>query len=299
MIGSPAWRLAACQYPIERLPDFSFYRRKMESWVNEAAAAGARLLVFPEYAAMELTSLLAPRDRQDLRRQLDALQDFLPDFLDLCVVLAKKRGIHLVAPSFPVRMTGDAFRNRAHLMTPSGQIVFQDKLKMTRFESEQMGISSGDALKIFETPLGRIGVAICYDAEFPHLARAQSEAGADVILVPSCTEHLSGHSRVWIGARARALENQCIVAVSPTVGEAPWSIAIDHNVGAAGVFAPPDHGFSDDGVLAHGRLNAPAWVYADIDRQALDRLRQDPEVFIRRDWHQRADLMLDVACERL
>jgi predicted amidohydrolase len=296
--GSAAWLLAACQYPITFLADLPSYRRKIESLVNEGATTGARLLLFPEYAAMELVSLLVPRERQDLRRQFDALQDLLPDFLSLFSALAKHHRVHILAPSFPVTVAGGAFCNRAHLITPSGQIAFQDKLMMTRGEAEELGISRGHELKVFVTELGRIGINICYDVEFPPLARAQSEAGADLILVPSCTDQLSGHNRVWIGARARALENQCIVAVSPTVGEAPWLTAIDRNVGAAGIFVPPDHGFSDDGMLAHGHLNAPGWIYATIDRQALAHLRQDPEVFIRRDWHACATWRGDVVCER-
>jgi predicted amidohydrolase len=296
---SAAWRLAACQYPVTVLADLASYRRKIESLVSEAATAGARLLLFPEYAAMELASLLAPQDRQDLRRQLDALQDLLPDFLSLFSSMAKDHRVHILAPSFPVRVAGGAFRNRAHLITPSGQIAFQDKIMMTRSEAEEAGISPSHELKIFATELGRIGVNICYDVEFPPLAKAQSEAGADLILVPSCTDQLSGHNRVWIGARARALENQCVVAVSPTLGEAPWSAVIDRNVGAAGIFVPPDHGFSEDGMLARGPLNAPGWIYAAIDRHALIRLRQDPEVFIRQDWHGRASWKMDVVRERL
>jgi predicted amidohydrolase len=297
--GPAAWNLAACQYPVTFLADLASYRRKIESLVSEAATAGARLLLFPEYGAMELASLLASREPQDLRRQLDALQDLLPDFLNVFSTLARDHRVHILAPSVPVRVAGGAFRNRAHLVTPDGRIAFQDKLMMTRFEAERLGISAGHELKVFATELGQIGVNICYDVEFPPLARAQSQAGADLILVPSCTDQLSGHSRVWIGARARALENQCIVAVSPAIGEAPWSAAIDRNVGAAGIFVPPDHGFSEDGMLARGHLNAFGWIYAAIDRQALARLREDPEVFIRRDWHTRATWKGDVVCERL
>lgn len=299
MTVSTAWRLAACQYPIEPLPDLPSYRRKLDRQVSEAARAGARLLLFPEYAAMELVSLLALQQRHDLRHQLEALQDLLPEFLTIFSDLTKDHQVSIVAPSFPVKVPGGRFVNRTHLVTPSGQSAFQDKLTMTRFEAEHMGISPGEELKVFETPLGRIGITICYDIEFPPLARAQAEAGADLILVPSCTDQLSGHNRVWIGARARALENQCVVAVSPTVGEAPWSAAIDRNVGAAGVFGPPDHGFSEDGVLARGPLNAAGWIYAEIDAGALARLRQDPEVFIRRDWHARPDWPAPVLCERL
>ena len=94
---------------------------------------------------------------------------------------------------------------------------------------------------MFDTTLGRIGVAICYDSEFPLLVRAMAEAGAEVVLVPSCTERISGYHRVRTGARARALENQIATVVSPTVGDALWSPAVDHNVGAAGIYVPSEH----------------------------------------------------------
>jgi predicted amidohydrolase len=108
------------------------------------------------------------------------------------------------------------------------------------------------AAQVFDTALGRIGVLICYDAEFPLLGRALIEAGVEILLVPSCTEALSGYWRVRIGAMARALEGQCVVVHSPTVGPAPWSPAVDMNTGAAAIYGPPDLGFPETGVLAEG-----------------------------------------------
>lgn len=280
-----AWRLACCQYPITFLEGFDGFHRKVAALIDEACAAGARLLVFPEYGAMELASLLAPEERADLRRQLDDLQPMLPAFLDLFVGEARCHACHIVAPSFPVRVGAERFVNRAHFVAPDGGIRFQDKLNLTRCESEIWGICRGKDLKVFDTVLGRIAVCVCYDIEFPTLARAQAAAGAELIVVPSCTDGEAGHNRVRIAARARALENQCLVATAPTVGEAPWSPAIDVNVGAAGVFAPPDRGFPADGVLAQGTLNAPGWVYAGIDPGGVAALRNDPQVFLRRDWH--------------
>ena len=93
-------------------------------------------------------------------------------------------------------------------------------------------------MRVFETALGRIGVAICYDSEFPLLARALTEAGAEIVLVPSCTERVSGYYRVRTGAMARALENTIATVMSPTVGDALWSPAVDRNAGAAGIFVP-------------------------------------------------------------
>ena len=144
---------------------------------------------------------------------------------------------------------------------------------MTRFEKEQWGIAGGGALKIFDIGETKIGIAICYDIEFPLIAHAMAAAGADLILAPSCTDTMAGANRVHVGARARALENQVYVAVAPTVGEAPWSPAVDVNIGWAAVYAAPDRGFPDDGVLAKGELNRPGWVMAELDFARLKAAR--------------------------
>lgn len=153
---------------------------------------------------------------------------------------------------------------------------------MTRFEAEVWDVIPGGPLQLFETELGKIGVLICYDVEFPLLGRALSDA--DILLVPSVTEALSGYWRVRIGAMARALENQCVSVMSSVVGPAPWSEAVDVSVGAGGVFGPPDIGFPATGVLAEGDLNAPDWTYAEVDLAAITQARADGTVLNRRDW---------------
>jgi len=133
-------------------------------------------------------------------------------------------------------------------------------------------------------------VLICYDSEFPLLARAAVEAGAEVLLVPSCTDSLHGYWRVRIGAQARALESQAYVIHSPTVGDAPWSPAVDVNRGAAAVYGPPDRvrggdwGTPCDGVLALGEEGQPGWVHAEIDLALVAELRADGGVLNARHW---------------
>ena len=155
---------------------------------------------------------------------------------------------------------------------------------MTRFEHENWGISAGRGLTLFETAIGRLGILICYDAEFPLLARALVAAGADLLLVPSCTDGWAGYHRVRIACQARALEGQCYVAQSPTVGEALWSPALDVNVGRAGVFCPPDRGLPEDGVIALGRDGAIGWTVAELDLDLIGSVRTDGQVLNRRDW---------------
>ncbi|MDT8902026.1 carbon-nitrogen hydrolase family protein [Anaeroselena agilis] len=277
------FKAAAAQYPITAYRSWREYAEALEGWVAAGAQAGARLLVFPEYAAMELISLVPGHRNLTLADQLAAMQDFAAPYLDLHCSLARTYGVHILAGSFPVKRDG-LFRNAAAFISPDGPPAIREKRIMTRFEREEWGISPGEDAPPVECELGRIGVAICYDSEFPLLVRRQAEAGAQVILAPSCTDTLAGYWRVRIACQARALENQCIVVQAPTVGRADWCPAVDENIGAAGFFAPPDSGFPDNGVLALGELNKPGWIYADIDPAAIAAVRTEGKVLNHKHW---------------
>lgn len=279
-----SFRIASAQYPIEFLGDWPRYEAKIVRWIEEAVRGGAKLLLFPEYFSMELASLFPAEIHASLPAQLAALQDILPQFVALFAAQAKKHGVVICAGSFPVRIAGAIYHNRSYLFDTDGRSAYQEKIQMTRFESEQWLIRAAEDVRVFDTALGRIGIAICYDSEFPLIARRLVEHGADVILVPSCTDTLAGYWRVRIGSQARALENQCYVVHASTVGEAPWSPAVDVNVGAAGIYTPVDRGFPDDGVLALGTLNAAQWLYADVDPAGIAEVRRSGQVFNFRDW---------------
>lgn len=263
-------RIAAAQYPIEAFHSLGAYQAKVGRWVEEAAANRAQLLVFPEYGAMEYAAASGAATAGNLQSSLAAVSEAFAQMDATHADLSRRHGVHILAASGPSERPGDRYANAARLFSPSGKVGVQEKLIMTPFERD-WGISGGERLRVFETALGRIGIAICYDSEFPLLVRAQAEAGAEIILIPSCTEFTSGCNRVRTAALARALENTCVTVVSPTIGDASWSPAVDRNAGAAGVYVPPDHAFSDTGVVAEGIFNQPQWVYADV---ALDRLRK-------------------------
>ncbi|MGY9045677.1 MAG: nitrilase-related carbon-nitrogen hydrolase, partial [Rhodobacterales bacterium] len=203
------------------------YAAKITSWVAEAAGNGADLLLFPEYGSMELATLAGADVAGDLEASLHAVSDRVPDADVLHARLAREYGVHIVAASAPVfdPNIGPRPVNRARLFAPSGANGWQDKQIMTRFEREVWGVVAGHPLTLFDTALGKLGILICYDSEYPLLARALSEA--DLILVPSCTEALSGYWRVRIGSMARALEQLCVTVMSSTVGAASWSEALD------------------------------------------------------------------------
>ena len=275
--------VAAAQYPIDRLESWEAYAAKLTRWVEEAAAAGASLAVFPEYGAMELASL-DPATMGDLAGSIETVSALLPRVDALHAELAARTGMHILAASAPRKDADGRFRNAARLFAPNGKASVQDKLVMTRFEREEWHIAPGASLRVFDTALGRLAVSICYDSEFPLLARACVEAGAEVLLVPSCTDTLHGYWRVRIGAQGRALEGQCYAVHSPTVGEAAWSPAVDVNRGAGGVYGPPDRGMPEDGVLALGVEGAPQWVFAEVDTALVAALRADGGVLNARHW---------------
>ncbi|HCF25354.1 MULTISPECIES: carbon-nitrogen hydrolase family protein [unclassified Novosphingobium] len=274
--------VAAAQYPIEQLADWSAYAAKLEMWVEAAARGGARLAVFPEYGAMELASL-DPATMGDLAGSLASVSALLPQVDALHADLARKYDLHILAASAPCAV-GDRYVNRARLFTPQGKLGIQDKLVMTRFEREEWHVSASSPLRLFQTALGIIGINICYDSEFPLLARAQVEAGMELLLVPSCTDSEHGYWRVRLGAQARALEGQCYAVQSPTVGTADWSPAVDVNRGAAAVYGPPDRGMPANGVLAIGEMDAAQWVLAEVDLGKVAELRADGGVLNARHW---------------
>jgi predicted amidohydrolase len=280
-------RLALAQYPIARFANFEHWRADTAEWVARAADAGATLLSFPEYGGMALTSLLPEALQKDLRGQIAALEKFHAHFVASFAALAEKHRVTIQAPSLPVVVDGKV-HNRAYLLSASGGQEFQDKRQMTRFENEQWGITGGGGLKIFDLGETRIGIAICYDIEFPLIAHAMAAAGAELILAPSCTDTLAGANRVHVGARARALENQIYVAIAPMVGIADWSPAVDVNIGWAAAYSTPDRGFPDNGILIEGERDRPGWVMAELDFALLRGARTKAQVFTARDWDTQA-----------
>lgn len=281
-------KLAAAAYPLTAFARFDDFAAHLGAWVADAAATGAQLLTFPEYGAMVLASLGGRAISENLEAALHEVARWKPAVDALHLELAAKHGVYVLGASGPV-FDGPRPVNRATLYGPGGIIGHQDKQIMTRFERETWDVVAGRGLRAFDTDLGRIGVVICYDSEFPLLARALVEQGAEILLAPSCTDSFAGFTRVRVGSMARALENQCVVVHSPTVGLCDFCPAVDENVGAASIYGPPDRGFPPNGILAEGALNAPGWTLAEVNLEAIREVRRDGGVLNHAHWAEQAD----------
>lgn len=276
-------RVAAARYAIGMPTDFEAFAAHQRRLLGDAAALGAQVAVLPEYLALELAATFADAVRGDVHASLAAVQRYRRDWLALFAGISRDTGMYIAAGSFLLDLGQGRYRNRCDLFSPDGGHGWQDKLQLTGFEKSTGVIDPGDALKVFELGGVRAGIAICYDIEFPLPARSQWEAGARLLLVPSCTDTLAGATRVRTGCLARALENRCFVARSVTAGEAPWTPVLDVNTGSAGLFAPMDVGFPADGVLVETG-DTDIWAIADIDADALEAARAEAQVANDRDW---------------
>ncbi|GGA29928.1 carbon-nitrogen hydrolase family protein [Dyella nitratireducens] len=259
------------------------FAARVERELAAVAAQGAQLALLPEYLALELAYTFGPEVHGDLHRSLAAVDTLYASWLALFGEIAQRHGIYVLAGSFLRRQDDGSYRNRSLLFDPQGRHVWQEKLRLTGFEKEAKVITPGNALKVFDTELGRVGINICYDVEFPLYARAQAEAGAVLLLVPSCTDTLAGAARVRIGCQARALENQIPVLCAVTAGESEWSAALDTNTGHAAIYVQPDRGLPDGGVLAELAAES-GWLVTEMDVAGVQAARANGQVGVAGDW---------------
>ena len=276
-------KVAVSKYTIDAPADFDAFAHKQAQWLDEAKALGARIAVLPEYLSLELAATFDDATRGDLHASLAATQRYHADWIALFSRLARERDLHIVAGTFLLDTGRGRYRNRSYAFSPEGAHMWQDKLRLTGFEKRTGVIESGDELKVFETDGVRSAIAVCYDSEFPLPVRAQCEAGARLLIVPSCTDTDAGATRVRVGCLARALENRCFVAQSVTAGEAPWSPALDVNTGEAALIAPMDVGLPHDGMVVQTRGDEH-WAVATLDFAALEASRVHAQVANDRDW---------------
>jgi len=265
-------RVASIQYFIRPVKSFDQFAEQVAGLVGTAADYKAGLVVFPEYFTVQLLTL------GDLRRPIaEQVRDLAAQdeaYLELLSMLAQRHGLYIVGGTIPRRGSNGELHNDCPVFSPEGGHSFQGKMHMTRWESEEWFVRPRPGLKIFETSFGKMAVAICYDVEFPEIARAAGRSGCDVLVVPSCTDDRQGFLRVRYCAQARAIENQMFVIHSCTVGSLPMVPAVSLNYGQASILTPSDFFFGRDGILAEGAVNSEMMIIGVLE---LDELRLSRE----------------------
>jgi predicted amidohydrolase len=266
--------ICASQYAIERLPDWKAYSLKVESLVSQVKQQGSQLLLLPEYAGIECAT---GNQNSDLAL-FKQIQEVLPRYLEFFSYLASHYQIYIQPGTIMVQASPNQFKNRAYFFAPNGRYEYQDKLHLVSNEKDDALLMNGTDQTLFHTPFGIIGIAICYDSEFPEIVRKLCLHGAMLILVPSYTPSKASFHRVFYSCRARAIENQCYVLMASAIGKTEFAASLENLTGQANLFTPIDDGFSDNGILAQGKLNEIENIFSTLDYHKLDQVRQHGQV---------------------
>ncbi len=271
-------RVASLQYYMRPVERFEQFADQVESLVWTARDYKAKLLVFPEYFAAQLLTLNDVK--RPIQEQIRHLAKHEERIVEMMQKLARDSGLYIVGGTLPAVDPPDEVTvfNECYIYSPNGEWDVQGKLHMTRFEKEEWIISPHKKFKVFDTEVGKMAVTICYDVEFPELARAAARQGAYLLIVPSCTDDRQGFLRVRYCAQARAIENQMYVIHSGTVGSLPMVPAVSLNYGQASILTPSDFAFSRDGILAEGIPNQESMVIGDLDMDRIVETRESGTV---------------------
>jgi len=289
-------RVATLQYHIRKVETFEEFAAQVTGLVETAADYKCKLVLFPEYFTLQLLTL--GDVRAPIEEQIRRLAGYVDRYTALFSYLAREWKLYICAGTIPV-VDGDHVFNDCHFFAPDGSHRVQPKLHMTRFESEEWIVKPRNRLKVFDTALGKIAIAVCYDVQFPEIARAAARRGAKILLVPSCTDDRQGMLRVRYCAQARAIENQMFVITAHTVGSLPMVPAVSLNYGQAAILTPSDFPFARDGILAEGIPNQETMVIGELEMNAIQRARTSGTVLPLHDSERTAALVSEVDEESL
>lgn len=267
-------RICVIQYEMKKIYSFEEFSNQVEYYVDVASNASADFAVFPEIFTTQLMSFLEERSPS---LAIQRITEYTEDYINLFIDLAVKYNINIIGGSHFVEEEGRIY-NIAYLFRRDGSIEKQYKLHITPNERKWWGISAGNEVRVFDTDCGIIAIQICYDIEFPELARIAVEKGAKIIFTPFCTEDRQGYLRVRYCAQARAVENQIYTVISGTVGNLPQTENMDIQYAQSAIFAPSDFEFARDGIVGECNPNIEMVVIGDVDLEILRRQRQDGTV---------------------
>ncbi|MBD7937923.1 bifunctional GNAT family N-acetyltransferase/carbon-nitrogen hydrolase family protein [Cytobacillus sp. Sa5YUA1] len=268
-------RICVVQYMMRQIQSFEDFASQVEYFTDVASDAEADFAVFPEIFTTQLMSFL---DEKVPSLAIRKLTEYTEEYIQLFTDLAVRYNINIIGGSHFVKEDEDKIYNIAYLFRRDGTIEKQYKLHITPNERKWWGISPGDSVRVFDTDCGKIAIQICYDIEFPELARIATDMGAKIIFVPFCTEDREGYLRVRYCAQARAIENQIYTAISGTVGNLPQAENMDIQYAQSAIFSPSDFEFPKDGIVGETNANIEMVQIGDVDLEVLRRKRQDGTV---------------------
>jgi predicted amidohydrolase len=245
------------------------FLKQFEFFVDAVAGYKADFVLFPEFFNVPL---MAKYNQQNPADAIRSLAQFTEGLREEMLALAVSYNINIISGSMPVYKDSGLY-NVSYLLRRDGTWDEQYKIHITPDEASYWGVKGGNELKVFETDVCKIGILICFDVEFPELPRLLAEKGMEILFVPFSTDTKNGYQRVRHCAHARAIENECYVAISGSVGNLPYVENMDIQYAQSAVFTPSDFAFAHDAIAAEATPNTEMTLIVDVDLDLLKELK--------------------------
>jgi predicted amidohydrolase/GNAT superfamily N-acetyltransferase len=263
-------RLGLIQWQMRLYKDLEELMQQAEYFIDAVSGYRSDFALFPEFFNAPLMAennhLSEPEAIRELAKHTESIVQKFSEF-------AITYNINIITGSMP-EIKDDLLYNAGYLCRRDGSIERYEKLHVTPDEAKVWGMQGGSQLKAFDTDCGKIGILICYDSEFPELSRILADEGMDILFIPFLTDTQNGYSRVRHCAQARAIENECYVAIAGSVGNLPKVHNMDIQFAQSMVFTPCDFSFPANGIKAEATTNTEMILIADVDIDLLRELNQ-------------------------
>jgi predicted amidohydrolase/GNAT superfamily N-acetyltransferase len=261
-------RLGLIQWQMRPYNGLDDLMQQVEYFVDSVSAYRSDFAVFPEFFN---APLMAKYNHMHEPQAIRELAKYTKEIVKKLQQLSISYNINIISGSMP-EVVDDVLYNVGYLCRRDGSLERYEKIHVTPDEAKIWGMQRGNKLQTFETDSGKIGVLICYDSEFPELSRLLADEGMDILFVPFLTDTQNGYSRVRLCAQARAVENECYVAIAGSVGNLPNVNNMDIQYAQSAVFTPCDFSFPSNGIKAEATTNTEMILVADVDLSLLREL---------------------------
>lgn len=261
-------RIGLVQWQMRSYSTLEGVFEQIENYVNEVSGYQSDFVLFPEYF---ITPLMTNFNDLPEAGAIRKLAQYTEEVKNKFSQLAINYNINIIAGSMP-QIRDNQLYNVGFLCHRDGRTEQYEKLHITPGEVKSWGLKGGSHIQTYDTDCGKIGILICYDVEFPELARTLAEEGMQLLFVPLLTGTQNGYSRVRHCAQARAIENECYVAIAGSVGNLPSVVNMNTHYAQAAVFTPCDFSFPANGIKAEATPNTEMILIADLDLDLLQQL---------------------------
>lgn len=272
-------RIGLVQWQMRLFPDIEAFYEQVEFFVDAVSGYGSDFIMFPEFFN---TPLLHPYNHLPEMEAMRKLAEHTEEIVERIQQYALSYNVNIISGTMPI-VENNKLYNATYLCHRSGKTDEYRKIHITPNEQKYYGMVGGDKIQVFDTDCGKVGILICYDVEFPELSRIYADQGMQILFVPFLTDTQNGYTRVRRCAQARAIENECYVAIAGCVGNLPKVNNMDIQFAQSAVFTPSDFAFPTDGVKAETTPNTEMMLVVDVDLHLLDEIHHFGTVRILKD----------------